>query len=655
MDAARLRQALGAGGGGSGGRKGSSGGSGSEEAPAADGVLSVTQDEGGAEWRARQGQGDAPAGGGGGNAGGGGSGGGSKGDAPSGGGSGGGSADSGGGSGGSSGGGGGSASSGGLAGAGDGVVVVGGAGVSPAGQNSWSDGEEEGPRPSDLYGKFTWKIENFSEISKRELRSNVFEVGNYKWYILVYPQGCGVCNHLSLFLCVADYDKLLPGWSHFAQFTIAVVNKDPKKSKYSDTLHRFCKKEHDWGWKKFMELSKVLDGFTVLDTLVIKAQVQVIRDRISRPFRCLDPQYRRELVRVYLTNVEGICRRFVEEHRERLARLRDDMDSFRGFWEGLPDHHRALLSNEQADIVFKAIVKRFFNEKEVTSTLVMDALHAGCRTLDVENQAAAQAERARLSKEARDAGGPQPPPLPAPVSACKTRGAFFIGDGRQLGGASDAISVLERAPDDFFPTYSEEKDLDDYGKDSVERDERRLCDLGRRTVEMFMLSHLFGSSIEVAFRESEALKRQEALIREEEEAEREAVRRAKEAEKKAARRAQKEARAAAEQQNQQAAAASAAEERSAAPVAEPEGTSEEPEETLSSTPPAVTAAEGPSALLNAAADAEEAERLRRQVTALQAGVADRDQEISRLKARLERAESELGAMRKREKERGQRG
>merc|ERR1719158_2608712 len=71
-----------------------------------------------------------------------------------------------------------------------------------------------------------------------------------------------------------------------------------------------------------------------------------------------------------------------------------------------------------------------------------------------------------------------------------------------------------------------------------------------------------------------------------------------------------------------------------------------------STPPAVTtAAEGPSALLNAA---EEAERLRRQVAALQAGVAERDQEISRLKARLERAESELGALRKREKERGQR-
>ena len=40
-----------------------------------------------------------------------------------------------------------------------------------------------GPKPSELYGKFTWKIENFSEISKRELRSTVFEVGSYKWCV----------------------------------------------------------------------------------------------------------------------------------------------------------------------------------------------------------------------------------------------------------------------------------------------------------------------------------------------------------------------------------------------------------------------------------------------------------------------------------------
>ena len=132
-----------------------------------------------------------------------------------------------------------------------------------------------------------------------------------------------------LLTCIA-----VAGWSHFAQFTIAVVNKDPKKSKYSgagtppggtwwqnagperasawllqmqdgwhavlhhdyavvccaDTLHRFCKKEHDWGWKKFMELNKVLEGFTVSNTLVIKAQVQVIRRVTQLPFPPAHPK-----------------------------------------------------------------------------------------------------------------------------------------------------------------------------------------------------------------------------------------------------------------------------------------------------------------------------------------------------------------------------
>ena len=132
-----------------------------------------------------------------------------------------------------------------------------------------------GVQPSDLYGKYTWTVGQFAEVSKRELRSGTFEAGGFKWYILVYPQGCDVANHLSLFLCVAEYDKLLPGWAHFAQFTVSVSHRDPHKSKYSDTLHRFCKKEHDWGWKKFMELGKVGEGFTAGDQLVVRAQVQV--------------------------------------------------------------------------------------------------------------------------------------------------------------------------------------------------------------------------------------------------------------------------------------------------------------------------------------------------------------------------------------------
>jgi hypothetical protein len=50
----------------------------------------------------------------------------------------------------------------------------------------------------------------------------------------------------------------------------------------------------------------------------------------------------------------------------------------------------------------------------------------------------------------------------------------------------------------------------------MEREERRLTELGRKILETFVLSHIF-SGIEVAYQEAVALKRQEELIREEEE------------------------------------------------------------------------------------------------------------------------------------------
>nr|GMD80288.1 MATH domain-containing protein At5g43560-like isoform X1 [Ipomoea batatas] len=371
-----------------------------------------------------------------------------------------------------------------------------------------SDGDDEGgPKPSELFGKYTWKIDKFSQINKRELRSNAFEVGGYKWYILIYPQGCDVCNHLSLFLCVANHDKLLPGWSHFAQFTIAVVNKDPKKSKYSDTLHRFWKKEHDWGWKKFMELSKVLDGFIDADTLIIKAQVQVIRERADRPFRCLDYQYRRELVRVYLTNVEQICRRFVEERRGKLGKLIEDKarwSSFCAFWLGMDQNSRRRMSKEKSDAILKVIVKHFFVEKEVTSTLVMDSLYSGLKALEGQYKAK-KGNGKHLDAEEQS------------IPIIRMEKDMFVL-------VEDVLLLLERAALEQLPPKDEKgpqnriKDGasgDDFNKDSIERDERRLTDLGRRTIEIFVLAQIF-SKIEVAYQEAVALKRQEELIREEE-------------------------------------------------------------------------------------------------------------------------------------------
>ena len=77
------------------------------------------------------------------------------------------------------------------------------------------------------------------------------------------------------------------------------------------------------------------------------------RDRPSTPFRCLDAQYRRELVRVYLTNVETICRKFVDEKRESLAKLREDTSGFRLFLGSLDPRKRRALATEKGEGILK--------------------------------------------------------------------------------------------------------------------------------------------------------------------------------------------------------------------------------------------------------------------------------------------------------------
>jgi len=309
--------------------------------------------------------------------------------------------------------------------------------TSPPFWDTDGDDDDPGTRPLDLFGQYTWRIENFSKEKKREMKSEPFEAGGYKWYILVYPQGCDVSNHLSLFLCVANHEKLLPGWSHSAQFTIAVGNLDPKKNKYSDTLHRFWKKEHDWGWKKFMELSKIQDGFLVDDVLEIIAQVQVIREKADRPFCCLDRPYRRELLRVYMTNIEQIYRRFVEERRRKLIRLIDDKwkwSSFRAFWLAIDPTTKHRMSREKSDIILKMVVKHFFLEKEVTSTLVMDTLYTGLKALEGHSNGK---KGTVTSMDLED--------LPAPMVHV---------DMDMFVLAGDFLSVLERAALEPLPCLS---------------------------------------------------------------------------------------------------------------------------------------------------------------------------------------------------------
>ncbi|GJM92963.1 hypothetical protein PR202_ga09472 [Eleusine coracana subsp. coracana] len=243
------------------------------------------------------------------------------------------------------------------------------------------------------------------------------------------------------------------GWSHFAQFTIAVGNLDPKKIKYSDTLHKFWKKEHDWGWKKFMELSKIQDGFLVDDVLEIIAQVQVI--------------------------------------------------SFRAFWLAIDPTTRRRMSSEKSETILKIVVKSFFVEKEVTSTLVMDALYTGLKALEHHSKGNKGAVKSMAVEE-----------LSTPMVHVDMDMFVLAGDFIALleRAALEPLSCQPQSPKDDKCSQSRAKDggSGEVNKVSIKREERRLTEIGWKILEIFVLG------IEVAYQEAVALKRQEELIREEE-------------------------------------------------------------------------------------------------------------------------------------------
>ncbi|KAG2262079.1 hypothetical protein Bca52824_069158 [Brassica carinata] len=356
------------------------------------------------------------------------------------------------------------------------------------------DIDENGSKHAELYGKHTWKIENYSENYKRELRSDVFDAGGYKWYISIYPTRWDDCNHLAVYLCLTNHEELRPGWSHFAQYTLALMNKDPQKSRYLDSVNQFQKKERDWGWSKFIELHKLHEGYIHdLDSLIIKAKVQVIRERVDRPLRCLSSQYRRELVRVYLPYVENICWQFMEAERIRFNKLIQNKEKFQ----------------RKMDVVLNLAARIFFVMRQGTSTLMMDSLYSGWKAIEGQT-------KKKISRQ-RQMDNVELPAAPAPIVSVD-QDMFVLVD--------DLLPLMQRTV--FAPSRIKEVNGSqnpskvgdvggEYSKEAIVRDESRLTEVGRRTMEILVLAHIYSNKVKVAYKEDIALIMQEKLINEEEE------------------------------------------------------------------------------------------------------------------------------------------
>ena len=157
-----------------------------------------------------------------------------------------------------------------------------------------------------LAGKFRWEIPKFSTTAEKKLYSQNFMIGGYWWKLLCFPKG-NSCECLSVYMDVADNERLPSGWSRYAWFQLTVLNSQfPERHSAKEAQHHFNAKESDWGFTQFLPLSDLMEpdsGFlSADDTLVIEAQVSVRKKPEPNLFDA-----RKELGHVGLKNQGATC------------------------------------------------------------------------------------------------------------------------------------------------------------------------------------------------------------------------------------------------------------------------------------------------------------------------------------------------------------
>ncbi|KAL3715906.1 hypothetical protein ACJRO7_007634 [Eucalyptus globulus] len=128
-------------------------------------------------------------------------------------------------------------------------------------------------------GEFTWIIRNFTRQSAK-LYSEAFTVSGCQWIIAAYPKGNNT-YHLSLYLEIPDSATFPDGWTRKAKCSFSAIDRTNNAHSITREMqHDFNARESDWGFKKFIKLSKLQTrtrGYIINDSLMIKAKVCVLK------------------------------------------------------------------------------------------------------------------------------------------------------------------------------------------------------------------------------------------------------------------------------------------------------------------------------------------------------------------------------------------
>ncbi|RZC20227.1 MATH domain and coiled-coil domain-containing protein At3g58370-like isoform X2 [Glycine soja] len=136
---------------------------------------------------------------------------------------------------------------------------------------------------------YLFKIESYSELMNtgvEKYETNVFQAGGYKWRLILYPSGNIKSNgngYVSLYLAIADTEKLSSGWEVDVNFKLFVFNQ--KNNNYltiqdaDGTVRKFQEMKTEWGFEQLISLETLLDssnGYHVEDSCLFGAEVFVI-------------------------------------------------------------------------------------------------------------------------------------------------------------------------------------------------------------------------------------------------------------------------------------------------------------------------------------------------------------------------------------------
>lgn len=105
------------------------------------------------------------------------------------------------------------------------------------------------------------------------------------------------------------------------------------------------------------------------------------------------------------------------------------------------------MSREKSDSILKVVVKHFFIEKEVTSTLVMDSLYSGLKALEGQSQSQNQIQSQSQTKN-KKAKGQQSDAEEPPIPVVRMENDTFIL-------VDDVLLLLERAALEPLPPKDE--------------------------------------------------------------------------------------------------------------------------------------------------------------------------------------------------------